>query len=74
MEINWLKYHVHYSFTQEDLTHLLENVLPFPRNILEEGFKYLGFHLKSNAYSFEDWVWLFKKFKDRISLWVNMWF
>ena len=30
---------------------------------VEEGFKYLGFTLKPNCYSFQDWVWLVKKLK-----------
>jgi hypothetical protein len=63
MEINWMKSCVHYSFPKEDLTPLLKSTLSFPRKSLDEGFKYLKFNLKPNAYGFEDWLWLYKKLK-----------
>ena len=31
---------------------------------MDEGFKYLGFVLKPNAYS-KDWMWLYKKIEGR---------
>ena len=37
---------------------------------MDEGFKYLGFVLNPNAYSFEDWMWLYKKIEGRIGCWT----
>ena len=37
---------------------------------MDEGFKYLGFVLNPNAYSFEYWMWLYKKIEGRIGCWT----
>ena len=37
---------------------------------MEEGFKYLGFVLKSNSYSYKDSMWLHKKIEGRIGCWT----
>ena len=36
---------------------------------MDEGFKYLGFVLKPNAYSFKYWMRLYKKIEGRIGCW-----
>lgn len=36
---------------------------------MEEGFKYLGFFLKPNAYRVSDWHWLIEKFEKKIHPW-----
>lgn len=36
---------------------------------LDLGLKYLGFHLKPNGYSTQDWHWLTERFYNRISNW-----
>ena len=33
---------------------------------MDEGFKYLGFVLKPNAYSYKYWMWLYKKIEGCI--------
>ena len=40
--------------------------VPYILNPLSEGFKYLVFLLKPNAYSFKDWIWLYKKIEGQI--------
>ena len=40
--------------------------VPYVLKPLLKGFKYLGFILKPNAYSFKDWLWLYKKIEGRI--------
>ena len=45
--------------------------VPYILKPLTEGFKYLGFILKPNAYSFKDWLWLYKKVEGRIGCWTN---
>ena len=37
---------------------------------MDEGFKYLGFVLKPNAYSFKERMWLYKKIENRIGCWT----
>ena len=37
---------------------------------MDEGFKYLGFVLNPNAYSFKDWMWLYKNFEGKIGCWT----
>ena len=43
---------------------------PYILKPMDEGFKYLGFVLKPNAYSFRDWMWLYKKIEGRIGCWT----
>ena len=37
------------------------NFFPTPVSDLQEGIKYLGFHLKPNDYRKSDWKWLIGK-------------
>ena len=38
-----------------------------------DGFTYLGFRLKSIAYSVMDLMWLVDKFRNRIIKWTKKW-
>jgi hypothetical protein len=40
---------------------------------MEEGLKYLGFHLKPNKYRKEDWTWLLEKLERRLKVWSFRW-
>lgn len=40
---------------------------------LDEGFTYLGFHLKPNNYNNKDWGSLIEKFKNKFIGWSNKW-
>lgn len=40
-------------------------------NLLNEGFRYLGFFLKPNSYGIKDWKWLIDKVEKRILFWCN---
>jgi hypothetical protein len=44
-----------------------DQALLFPRSDLDRGLKYLGFLLKPNSYSYNNWLWLFKKIYACIS-------
>ena len=48
------------NFT-EDLTLKENEIIAYPTKSMSDGFKYLGFHLKPNTYTFKDWMWLYKK-------------
>jgi len=41
---------------------------------LSEGFKYLGYYIKSESYKVTDWNWLVGKVEKRIRHWCNKWF
>ena len=40
---------------------------------LSVGFHYLGYYLKAEKSTFEDWIWLIIKFEKGIKLWCNRW-
>jgi hypothetical protein len=61
MIINAQKSNILFSrIEDEDIRHYLD-ILPFQTQTLEEGLKYLGFHLKPNDYRKNDWTWLLAK-------------
>ena len=49
---------------------MLRMKFPYTIKSMDEGFKYLGFVLKPNAYSFKDWMWLYRKIEGRIGCWT----
>ena len=63
------------------LTHLMEPkevliykaLFPFAENPLDEGLKYLGFHLKPNSYTKSDWNWLLEKLEKKLKSWSFRW-
>ena len=46
-----------------------KELIPVPAAPISEGFKYICFQLKPNA--FQDWTWLYKNIETRISMWDN---
>ena len=36
---------------------------------MSTGFKYLGYFIKPSGYLVKDWLWLIKKFENRITHW-----
>lgn len=59
------------GFNENLLSHVR---LLFPFNVtpLDSGVRKLGYYLKLNAYTKEDWHWLLKKVDKRIYLWCNI--
>jgi hypothetical protein len=47
--------------------------MPYEVKSIDEGFKYLGFFLKPNCYSVNDWRWLIIKVEKIISNWCHRW-
>jgi hypothetical protein len=47
----------------------------FPYQVIDmdQGLKYLGFHLKPNLYKKGDWKWLVVKVEKKINHWCNLW-
>jgi hypothetical protein len=48
-------------------------IFPYSFLDLDQGFKYLGFYIKSGFQRIEDWGWLIKKVEKRISNWCYRW-
>ena len=53
---------IHNEFPKEMIQRTKE-LIQYQTTFVEVGFKYLGFTLKPNCYSFQDWVWLYKKLR-----------
>jgi hypothetical protein len=73
MRINAQKSSILFSQTAEEHTQYYLDLLPFQTLNLEEGLKYLGFHLKPNDYRKTDWYWLLEKLEKRLKTWSNKW-
>ena len=55
----------------EELIQRSNEILSYPTKSMAHGFKYLGFLLKPNSYTFKDWMWLYQKVEYRVSSWAN---
>ena len=53
------------------MIHRVREIVPYQITPAEEVFKYLGFFLKPNSYSYQDWVWLYKKIENMVNNWAN---
>jgi len=73
MLINAQKSNILFSWLKnEDIRYYLD-LFPFQSLELEEGHKYLGFHLKPNDYRKNDWLWLLAKLEKRLKFWCYKW-
>ena len=73
MTINEGKPTITYANMEEQEIMLLATWLPFQIRDLDEGIKYLGFHLKPNDYRKVDWLWLLEKLEKRMKVWSHKW-
>lgn len=48
----------------------ISSFLPYQSSDLNNGVKYLGFFIKPNCYSVNDWIWLLQKVEKRINNWT----
>jgi hypothetical protein len=48
------------GWSREELSHL-KGILPYEVKYLDESFNYLGFFLKPNCHSINDWRWMLIK-------------
>jgi hypothetical protein len=63
---------LHAGLSSNDLTPF-KDLLPYSFMDLSEGFKYLGYQLKTRTFRVEDWDWLLTKVLKRIEVWCNRW-
>jgi hypothetical protein len=73
MLVNLTKSTFHHSGIQGEVLENFKEVFPYNFVDLSEGFRYLGYFLKSRKYKAEDWRWLLAKFEKRIGHWCNRW-
>jgi hypothetical protein len=59
------------SLVQEPIKRDLRALFGIDFLELEEGFTYLGFHLKSSRYTAKDWNWLLDRFEQKILNWKH---
>ena len=71
MEINLGKSNLLHNNMDEEVITQEKTLIPVTMSTIDEGFKYLGFQLKLNSYSTRDWMWLYKKIENKISMWTN---
>ena len=62
---------IHNEFPEE-LLQMSKEIIQYKTTPVDEGFKCLGFTIKTNCYYFQDWVWLCKKIERRINIWKNL--
>ena len=63
----------HFNGIQEDSLELFRSCFSFNFEDLSMGFRYLGYHLKYEKSSFEDWRQILIKFENKINQWCNRW-
>jgi hypothetical protein len=73
MQTNFLKSNLFTNAISEDIMIQLDVIIPFARNKIDDGFKYLGFILKPNSYSYGDWIWIVQKIQERLINWAHRW-
>jgi len=49
--------------------HFTLHIFPFTLKSMDDGLKYLGFHLKPLHYRIVDWIWLVEKIECKINIW-----
>jgi hypothetical protein len=73
MRVNEQKSSILFSLVEADVIQHFLDQLPFQMQGLDDGLKYLGFHLKPNDYRKTDWMWLLEKLEKRLKVWSNKW-
>jgi hypothetical protein len=73
MLVNMTKSTFHYLGLQGEDLEIFKVAFPYNFVELSEGFRYLGYFLKTGNYKVEDWRWLIAKFEKRIGHWCNRW-
>ena len=67
-KINDDKSSLYFSCMEDTEVITLHNIFTFPVNRIENGMKYLGFHLKPCIYLIRDWDWLIIKVEKRLTI------
>ena len=73
MEINPEKSNLIHNNLNQDFITQAKSLIPVSISQIDEGFKYLGFHLKLNGYRKEDWIWLVERIQRIFGSWFYRW-
>jgi hypothetical protein len=73
LKVNLNKYTFHHVGLQGEYLARFKDIFPYNFMELSGGFRYLGYFIKAEKNSFEDWRWLIIKFEKRIKHWCNCW-
>jgi len=73
MEFNFRKSTISSNLLSEGEIDRLKTFFPFETKSIDEGLKYLGFHLKPTNYKKEDWIWLLEKLEKKLKVWSFKW-
>eukprot|EP00253_Pinus_taeda_P036565 PITA_36565 len=69
LNINKSKSTLYHNGTNLNLVNRIAAMFGIVTCLLQDGIKYLGFHLKANGYKAKDWEWLIKRYYKKISSW-----
>ena len=69
MSISVQKYIFFHSCENPDIRNHIASLFPYKMHNLDEGFKYLGFHLKPNGYRKDEWLWLVQRIQKKNGSW-----
>jgi hypothetical protein len=70
LQVNLTKSTFHYVGLQGEELEKFKEVFPYKFADLSEGFRYLGYYLKSGMYKAEDWRWLLAKIEKKLAIGV----
>jgi hypothetical protein len=73
MMINEGKSMIIYQHLEDEELEAYKAFFPFTTKGIDEGLKYLGFHLKPTCYRKVDWMWLIGKLEKRLHAWSLKW-
>jgi len=73
MEVNFRKSTISTNLMSEGEIDRIKAYFPFETKSIDDGLKYLGFHLKPNNYKKEDWSWLLDKLEKKLKAWSHKW-
>ena len=59
-----------YNNVDDGAINRITRSLPYKTQHITSGFNYHGYFIKPLGYNVKDWLWLIKKFKNRISHWT----
>lgn len=69
LQINKEKSIFYHNEISQEMVHWLSALFGVKSHSIKQGIKYLGFQLKANSHSKNDWQWIIDGYHKKISLW-----
>ena len=73
MQVNKIKSSLSTNILTEEEETRYATIFPYERKPLNEVIKCLGFHLKPNGYTKNDWGWIIAKLEKILNIWRHRW-